>query len=309
MGFTEKTFNLCNTISRGFKNASILSLGNPFVPEEIIRKSNFSKENKKNLNQVKRNLKANYLFKEIYNVDTFKILDISDEEGADIIHDMNESIIDELLIGKFDYILDFGTQEHIFNTQIGLSNVFKLLKDNGKYIFSLPANGQLEHGFRQYSPTFFYDLCFANNTSLSIDLLSLISKRCDLNMLPLYENIDEDFLKTAGIAMKELSDFSPNHGLLTGTSTCLMNNLGTSVSILGVISKKKTKILNFKVTQCLYRNLSLDDVLPSGHMDKISKSLNLKSMVKKIILNFPISSFLKFQIISFFCKFSLRINR
>ena len=75
----------------------------------------------------------------------FSILDISNDEGAEYIHDLNDLIFDKSLLNQYDYVIDFGTQEHVFNNNIFLLNVFNLLKDKGNYIFELPANCNLEH--------------------------------------------------------------------------------------------------------------------------------------------------------------------
>lgn len=41
---------------------------------------------------------------------------------------------------KFDLILSFEVLEHINNDQLAINNIFKLLKNQGKFIFSVPAH-------------------------------------------------------------------------------------------------------------------------------------------------------------------------
>jgi SAM-dependent methyltransferase len=82
-------------------------------------------------------------------------LDVSDFEGAQVLHDMNHPIPDGL-ISTFDVVLDGGTLEHIFNTSIALRNVAQMLRPNGRFISLTMANNFCGHGFYQFSPELFY---------------------------------------------------------------------------------------------------------------------------------------------------------
>ena len=307
MGFSQCSLEICNKICSQLKDAAVLTLGNPFLTNEILYKSNFSKEIKNQIISLDRNIRSSYLFKEVYKVDKFDILDISQDEGAEYIHDLNDLISDKLIINKYDYLLDFGTQEHIFNNNNFLSNVFNLLKDNGKYIFELPANACLEHGFRQYSPTFFYDLCYANRHFLSIDYLGLHNENFILSVLPLYQKLDKNSSKIINSNSNDLNSFGVNNGSLTGTSVALMNNLTSQLSVLGIIQKNGSKELNFKVTQCLYRNCSLEEVIVK-QKDKKNFSVDLKLMAKFLILNFPLPASIKIKLISLILKYKTNIK-
>jgi SAM-dependent methyltransferase len=78
-------------------------------------------------------------------------LDISAFEGAGITHDMNEPIPAELF-GEFDFILDGGTLEHVFNVPVAMENLFQMLRPGGRLIGVNPLNGAPGHGFYQFSP-------------------------------------------------------------------------------------------------------------------------------------------------------------
>ncbi len=301
MGFSINALELCNKISSQLRGANVLSLGNPFISNEILKKSTISSKNKDQIILLESGNRAFFLFMEVYKVKKFNILDLSREEGAKYIHDLNDPIIDKSILHQYDFVIDFGTQEHVFNNNVFLSNVFDLLKDKGNYIFELPANCDLEHGFRQYSPTFFYDLCYANNNFLSIEWLSLHSRRCGLNMLPLYKSLDKDSSKTINFGFNHLDSLASNNGLLTGTSISILNNFASQVSVLGIISKHDSKELQFKVTQCLYRNFSLSEILTTEKNKKLF-SQNLKSLLKKVMVKFPIPSLLKFKLITLIAK-------
>ncbi len=306
MGFSRNGLEICNKISMHFKGSSVLSLGNPFISNETLFRSNFANETKQKIISLDRDIRSPYLFKEVYEVEKFNILDISEDEGADYIYDLNELISDQSILSQYDYLLDLGTQEHVFNNTNFLSNVFNLLKDNGKYIFELPANCELEHGFRQYSPTFFYDLCCANN-NLSIEWLGLHSKECNLNVLPLYQKLDKNYSKIRSFNFNNLDSLGVNNGSLTGTSISLFNKLSTSVSVIGLIQKNESKELKFNSPQCLYRNFSLKEVLVKENNRK-NISFNLKSIVKISILNFPLPALIKFKLISLISKIIVSVN-
>ncbi len=96
-------------------------------------------------------------------------IDISDYEGATIIHDMNVEIPNELK-GKYDTVIDGGTIEHVFNVRQALDNVSFLCKPGGQIIHMLPANNQCGHGFWQMSPELFFSMYSDKNGYKSTDV-------------------------------------------------------------------------------------------------------------------------------------------
>jgi len=89
-------------------------------------------------------------------------IDISDFEGSTHILDLNGEYVPDLLIGRFDVVYNGGTLEHIFDIRTALRNIFTILKPGGVVIHSGPTNGWIDHGFYQFSPTFFTDYYYAN---------------------------------------------------------------------------------------------------------------------------------------------------
>ena len=81
-------------------------------------------------------------------------LDISEFEGANVIHDLNLPI-NELLAGTYDLIIDGGTLEHVFNLPIALASMSSLLKIGGRILHISPSNNYVGHGFYQFSPELF----------------------------------------------------------------------------------------------------------------------------------------------------------
>lgn len=88
-------------------------------------------------------------------------LDVSDFEGAEIVWDLNQPIGPEL-VNRFDLIVDSGTLEHIFDVKMAMSNLVRMLRPGGRVLHFSPANNFCNHGFYQFSPTFFADYYVAN---------------------------------------------------------------------------------------------------------------------------------------------------
>lgn len=89
-------------------------------------------------------------------------LDVSDFEGAQIVHDLNLPL-PEHLRGQFDMVYDGGTLEHVFNLPIALKNCMELLRPDGRLFLHTPANNLCGHGFYQFSPELFFRAFSAEN--------------------------------------------------------------------------------------------------------------------------------------------------
>lgn len=82
-------------------------------------------------------------------------LDYSDFEGAVIIHDLNSPTLPRSP-RKYSAVLDCGTLEHIFNAPNGLRAICSLADIGGHIILIHPANGNVGHGFYQFTQEFYY---------------------------------------------------------------------------------------------------------------------------------------------------------
>lgn len=82
-------------------------------------------------------------------------LDLSDFEGAGILHDLNDPV-DKSLAGKFDLIIDGGTTEHVFDVARCMDNLNVLTADGGTIMSCVPANNWFAHGFYQFGPELVY---------------------------------------------------------------------------------------------------------------------------------------------------------
>jgi len=105
---------------------------------------------------------ADYFFLHYLGVKNLSVIDNSNYENADIIHDMNQPI-PQSLCESFDVVIDGGTLEHVFNFPTAIKNCMMMIKTGGSiFIFSM-ANNHCGHGFYQFSPELFFRVFEASN--------------------------------------------------------------------------------------------------------------------------------------------------
>ncbi len=237
-------------------------------------------------------------------------LDVSQDEGTDYIWNLKEDISEagkanslSELKSSFDFIFEGGTLEHVSNTGTYLNNVFFLLKPQGIYCLSVPASGYFEHGFFQFSPTFFADLCIANSPSLELLHLSVDDGFLNLKGLVLnsfYSGLNTKF-PPESITPESIQFYRKNYlgtSIATGTLLNLINRVNVSFNVSAVIQKNHEFSFTINAIQSIYRNNTLDSVVgePSA---LITKEFKTKISLKSIVLNLPIGSKTKFKIITF----------
>jgi hypothetical protein len=163
----------CDVIFRSFnyvKNkTNLLTLGRQeiniqsYLVDQFLEINNFS------------NLKGKYtwgfceqFFIELgfKNVDS---LDNSSYEGATIIYNMNNPVPSHFK--KYDYILDVGTIEYLYNLSQVCENIINLLNIDGVYVSITPKNVLSGQGIYQFTPEFY---------------LSFFSKRYGMEVQALY---------------------------------------------------------------------------------------------------------------------------
>lgn len=117
-----------------------------------------SKINKEALNYIHART-----FFELLGIPTNQYYDIDkfDFDKPVILHDI-EKPIDECYNNFFNFIIDTGTTEHIFDVKSVMDNIVRITKIGGYVLQILPASNFLNHGFYQFSPTFFYDFYTSN---------------------------------------------------------------------------------------------------------------------------------------------------
>lgn len=91
--------------------------------------------------------------KDIIGFESIDSIDNSSYEGASILHNMNNPIPIEHK--KYDFVLDLGTIEHIFNVPQVCENIINLLNIGGIFLSVTPNNNFSGHGIYQFSPEFY----------------------------------------------------------------------------------------------------------------------------------------------------------
>jgi SAM-dependent methyltransferase len=94
--------------------------------------------------------------------DSVESIDYSNYENPTHVADLNLPVPSELH-GRYDFIYDGGSSEHIFNFPQVLCNYHSMLKPGGILAHAIPATNHLDHGFYMFSPTLLWDYYLANN--------------------------------------------------------------------------------------------------------------------------------------------------
>jgi len=100
-------------------------------------------------------------------------LDVTTYQGAGLVHDMNTALPTEHH-GKWDWVFDGGSLEHIFDFPTAIRNCAALLKPGGLFITQCPVNNWMGHGFYQFSPELFYRT-FAKAHGFRVRFAALVS--------------------------------------------------------------------------------------------------------------------------------------
>lgn len=120
-----------------------------------------------------------------YDIDKF------DFDKPKIIHDL-QNPIDKKFHNFFNLIIDGGTLEHIFDIKSVMENIARMTNIGGYVLQIIPAQNFLNHGFYQFSPTFFYD--FYSNNGFEIIESYLIEVRGRMDRFYQY-NQEEDYAR------------------------------------------------------------------------------------------------------------------
>lgn len=121
------------------------------------------------------------------------VLDVNNYEGADILHDLNLPVSQDLY-EKFDLIYDGGSTEHVFNLPQVLENYSKMVKVGGVIIHDSPTNNWVNHGYYQIQPELYLDYYNENNYEV-LQIQIVESKRRHLAKAKIYDYDPEVFEK------------------------------------------------------------------------------------------------------------------
>lgn len=87
--------------------------------------------------------------------DAVSAMDLSDFEGATVLHDLNDKVPAKLK-KKFALIYDGGTTEHVFDVATCMANINAMLAPGGILAACAPGNNFFAHGFYQFGPELVY---------------------------------------------------------------------------------------------------------------------------------------------------------
>jgi hypothetical protein len=116
--------------------------------------------------------------------------DVSQYEGAAVVHDFNQPIADEYK-GRYSVVLDGGTLEHVFNYPTAIKNCMEMVRVGGHFLAIAPTNNQMGHGFYQFSPELFYRVLSAEN-GFKVEKMIIFEEAPGS---PWYEVADPDVVK------------------------------------------------------------------------------------------------------------------
>lgn len=102
---------------------------------------------------------AKQFYKVYFNSDRITSIDLHGTDKS-IALDLNDP---HDLGEQFDSIFNLGTAEHVFNVYQAFKSMHDWLKVGGRIYHCLPMYGEIDHGFYNFHPTFYWDLAYANN--------------------------------------------------------------------------------------------------------------------------------------------------
>jgi SAM-dependent methyltransferase len=99
-------------------------------------------------------------FFELAGIKRYEDIDFDASEGCSIIHDMNQPLPKQYE-NRFDFVIENGTIEHIFDIKTAIGNIAKAVKVGGLVCHVSPLDA-FNHGFYNFSVNFFNDFYRAN---------------------------------------------------------------------------------------------------------------------------------------------------
>lgn len=94
-------------------------------------------------------------------IDDYAALDASPSEGAALIHNLNQPIPDEWR-GRYGFVLDGGTLEHLFDVRTALFNIAQLVRVGGTVLHVNPLANWINHGYFSISPCLLFEFYTLN---------------------------------------------------------------------------------------------------------------------------------------------------
>ena len=133
------------------------------IDPTVVNKIRVSEKDNDTRYSNSKNVTDKQLF-ELLGAQKVEALDITDYEQAEIIHNLNYPMSQEHF-GKYDYIIDGGTFDHLFDVKTAFENVTGLLNVNGTILMWNGASNFTGAAYLSYAPDFFYDYFIENEFS------------------------------------------------------------------------------------------------------------------------------------------------
>lgn len=126
-------------------------------------------------------------------------MDAHPYEHATIIKDLNLTL-EEKYKEKFDFVLDGGTCEHVYDCTEALKSAMEMAKIGGWLCLMTPSNNMCNHGFYQFSPDLFKSILVSKNGFSLQDISALVlnGKQEDRNVkwIKIKNSNDVNYLNT-----------------------------------------------------------------------------------------------------------------
>jgi len=112
------------------------------------------------------------------------VVDLVASRGGERIVDLNNPLPSDL-VDAFDVVLDAGTMEHCFNVGQAIRNILEMAKVGG-FVIHLNPMTMINHGFFNFSPTFYHDFYGQNGHHLMAPICGVSVSGIKVN----YQKID-----------------------------------------------------------------------------------------------------------------------
>lgn len=127
---------------------------------------------------------ADRFFRECLGVGELSALDYSPYEGADLLHDLNQPIGDELK-QRFDLVVEAGSLEHIFNFPVAIGNLMNMTRVGGTISVCTVSNNLCGHGFYQFSPELIFRVFMPENGFRLGEVLAFEARYPGIELAPM----------------------------------------------------------------------------------------------------------------------------
>ncbi len=152
-----------NSVAKSAESKNLITIGRLSLYADRDEVGQFAKQNGLcSLTEVPCGGYSDEILGVLLNCQRVDSLDFSDYQGCTIQHDLN-CPLPEAFYNTYDFVIDGGTLEHIFNVPMALQNYMNLLRPGGHLFIFTMANNHMGHGFYQFSPELFFRVFSASN--------------------------------------------------------------------------------------------------------------------------------------------------